>query len=381
MAQSGRTSIALVPRGFVGPENPETRTLLDDFVHVETYDENRQQDSPEKLRSLLRRVRGKRFFAYLHLYNTHGPYRAGRVTTPADGGAPQRYRLALRWLDGQMRELIALFADLDRSSNAVFIFTSDHGERIEARQSGHGGTVEEAEVRAPLTIMVPGKPGAIIERVAGNIDIYPTALDLIGAAPPPEARGRSLIPQMDDPTHGSEYPYYIVNGLGTQHAIVLGRQRLTYHSIGGFLTRHDLDLGERQNLFQPDSSVDSELASVLVRMNPEPASVVLHQPRTRLRLVQLIADIDGDVASPQLELLLRTAALTQDDEVMLALDALFDRATAEVRLEMVWHLGQSYGERWKQRLIATLPELSASDRALCVSTLARRNIAVDGYGP
>ena len=378
MKQNGRVPIAIVPKSFVGSDKMATRALVDDFSHVELYDEKQQERMVSKTGNLLDRVQGKRFFAWIHLYGTHGPYYAGRVTTLADGGAPNRYRLALRWLDDQARQVLELFDERSLTANTVFIFTSDHGEQISARRSGHGATVEEAETRAPLTVRVPGKPGGIVATVAGNIDIFPTALDLIGAEPVPEARGHSLVPQMADPDRTEERPYLLLNGLGTEHGLVMGRRKLTYDSVGGVFARYDLDLGERQSLFRENSPIDSKLVSLLIRNNPELASEELYQPLTCQLLALRLSEAKGTVVSPRLEFLLRTASLTRDEEVALALDRLFDRATTDVRLAMVWYLSPNQGERWVWRLAATLPELGAHERDRAAATLARRRPPVGG---
>jgi N-acetylglucosamine-6-sulfatase len=81
--------------------------------------------------------------------------------------------------------------------NTVIVFTSDNGEFFGA----HGLTTEirlpyEDALRVPLFIRYPPlvRAGVAIDRLALNIDLAPTLIELAGGTPRPEIQGRSLVP-------------------------------------------------------------------------------------------------------------------------------------------------------------------------------------------
>jgi hypothetical protein len=180
---------------------------------------------------------------YLHLYLPHGPFKylpSGRAYVPqgsqllhgfrVDGGAnaplydrlgEQHFRWGGAW--GPREELLVLgsqrmlmqvgFAErlvgrimreLERNElwePALVIVTSDHGESynpsavIRSRSGGNTAHV-------PLFIKLPGqRGGGIDDRNAEIIDVLPTIVDALGAAPPWEMDGASLLaPDVGRPT-------------------------------------------------------------------------------------------------------------------------------------------------------------------------------------
>jgi arylsulfatase A-like enzyme len=161
------------------------------------------------------------YFAFVHLYDAHGPYlppagyESRFVSADAGGrldripryqridGAPlprslhanwyrDRYDALLRYLDDQVARLLEA-VDL---SETIVVIVSDHGETFDERywQLDHGGQVFDEQVRIPLLIHVPGSPAARVETPVETTDLAPTCLELLGAPPEvlPEFQGRSL---------------------------------------------------------------------------------------------------------------------------------------------------------------------------------------------
>jgi len=164
--------------------------------------------------------RGERFFLFLHLYDAHGPYRAGvehrhRFRSPDPGpvvpdippyqqledarGRPldrlhqyvDRYDAAIRHVDDRVGELLR---ELDLEETLV-VLLSDHGETLGERHHpfDHGGQVFDEQLRIPLVI---GAPGIASRRVAApveTVDLLPTVLSLLGLPPRADGPGRNLV--------------------------------------------------------------------------------------------------------------------------------------------------------------------------------------------
>jgi arylsulfatase A-like enzyme len=164
-------------------------------------------------------------FLYLHFMDPHAPYdpppaaRAGRVGAPPPGtseaDATGRLLDVERWGDLSPAEvqylaslydaeiaaldtqLARLFRRLDRRGlldHAVVVVTADHGE--EFREHGslqHGTALYQESVRVPLIMAGVGLPaGRVVADEVSIVDVAPTLLALVGAAPEPRFEGRSL---------------------------------------------------------------------------------------------------------------------------------------------------------------------------------------------
>jgi arylsulfatase A-like enzyme len=183
--------------------------------------------------SWLEKVRGRRFFLFLHGYDAHGQ------STPGSGldyrfvergydfrysGSEQeqealreegleRGKLTLRdedvrfWravydekvhrADELFRGFLRELSRLGLAEDTLLVVTSDHGtELYEHRRFDHGFTLYDELLRVPLIIKLPGQKGGVaIRENVSSIDVMPTILDLAGILPPArQLRGRSLIP-------------------------------------------------------------------------------------------------------------------------------------------------------------------------------------------
>jgi len=81
-------------------------------------------------------------------------------------------------------------------SNTYTFFTSDNGYHMgEHRLSAGKQTAFETDIRVPLVVTGPGIPrGRTVNKLASNIDLYPTFVRLGGESIPPAVDGRSLLP-------------------------------------------------------------------------------------------------------------------------------------------------------------------------------------------
>jgi arylsulfatase A-like enzyme len=186
------------------------------------------------LRWLGERKQGEPYFLYLHLMDTHGPYRAADehfhalAGSSAAAGDPivlndalferippylrvpewtkaedsrdvrvwrQRYAAGLRSLDAALAPLFAELQQRGEFDDALIVFTADHGEELfDHGRWDHGYTLYEHQTHVPLIVRYPGAAhaGKRVEPVVGLLDVMPTVLDVAGATIPPATQGKAL---------------------------------------------------------------------------------------------------------------------------------------------------------------------------------------------
>ena len=157
----------------------------DDAIETDRASEamaEQQRDGAVAVESLARWVEGRggrRFFAFLHLYEPHAPY------TP-----PPAHRELASPYDGEIAyadELVGRFLDRLRSGGlldrAVVAVTSDHGEGLgDHGEKEHGFFVYREAVRVPLVVRLPRarRAGTRVGGVVAQVDLPATLLDLAG---------------------------------------------------------------------------------------------------------------------------------------------------------------------------------------------------------
>jgi arylsulfatase A-like enzyme len=103
-------------------------------------------------------------------------------------------------LDTQLGRIWEALKAAGSWDDTVIVLTSDHAEMMgDHFMLGKGGFFD-ASYHIPLIIRDPSRraaAGASIDRFTEAVDIFPTLLDLIGAAPEPHLDGRSLAPWLD----------------------------------------------------------------------------------------------------------------------------------------------------------------------------------------
>ncbi len=118
-----------------------------------------------------------------------------------------RYVTLLHELDRQIGRLLDMLRTQGLADNTLVAITGDHGEAFGTlhRVSGHGFTVYDEEVRAPLVLWNPVlfAGGGRSARVGSHVDLNATLLDVLGIMSPRQWQGRSLLAQ------GKPAPVYL----------------------------------------------------------------------------------------------------------------------------------------------------------------------------
>ncbi|HEX9637319.1 MAG TPA: sulfatase-like hydrolase/transferase, partial [Acidobacteriota bacterium] len=134
------------------------------------------------------------FFLWLHLYDPHTPYDPPEPFRSRHAGRP--YDGEVAYADHQVGRLIDRLEASGRLDRSLVIATADHGEGLgQHGELEHSFFVYDSTLRVPLLLRLPGvvPAGRRIAQPVSQIDLVPTALDLLGL-PAAALAGRSLRP-------------------------------------------------------------------------------------------------------------------------------------------------------------------------------------------
>lgn len=216
--------------GFTGGGYVSALFGFDQGFEIYQEHDEKLEGGPERIVSAalswIRSMRGRPFFAFVHTYAVHFPYRhseftdprsplhgkvfvmadleevrlRGRVLTPEerqqikdlyDGGVACADRVI-----GGMLESLKKDGILDSS---VLVILSDHGEDLwdhnEIRSPDHGHSLYQEMLLVPLIIRAPGlvRPEVRIRTPVSLLDVLPTLRELAGLPLSAREEGRSLL--------------------------------------------------------------------------------------------------------------------------------------------------------------------------------------------
>lgn len=204
----GVTTAAFTEDGWVGVHQGFARGF-DRFVENKSADvmvpEGQVDRTFAQARAWFERHGDRRFFLFVHTYQVHAPYapppRYAALFADAGADPPPHLRAMadydreIRYVDDELRGLVAALERAGLAEHTVLVLTSDHGEEfLEHGLVSHGGHLYEESVRVPLLLRGPGFPAGLrVATPVAQADLMPTLLGLFGVAPPPGGQGRSLL--------------------------------------------------------------------------------------------------------------------------------------------------------------------------------------------
>ena len=216
---------------------------------------------------------GKPWFAWVHLFDPHAPYRPPPPFDVQYAGRPYYGEVA-----ASDAALAPLLEDVRRSSRpTLVIVTADHGEALgDHGEQAHGLFAYESTLRVPLVISevggVGGRPnrgGEVSSVPARHVDILPTVLEATGQPALGDLPGRTLLPSAERSRGASPRPSYfeamsamLNRGGAPLTGVIVDREKFIELPI---VERYDLaaDPGERSNLAGRSAERDRTLASTL----------------------------------------------------------------------------------------------------------------------
>ena len=212
-------------------------------------------------------------FVWLHFFDPHHP-----LTPPADlveqfgTSDDDLYDAEIRVMDDAIARLRAEIDDL--GVDPIWAIVSDHGEGLgDHREPGHGSFVYDTTMRAALVLKASGvfRP-RVPDRVARQIDVMPTLLDLLDLPIPDDLDGVSLLRPVDESAPDEAYLEAMLGYEDYGWSPVYGLVRLPWKYVEAprpELYNIEEDPGELRNL------VDREAELVLdpcLQFPPPPVS-------------------------------------------------------------------------------------------------------------
>ncbi len=219
----------------------------------------------------LESVKGKPFFAWIHLYDPHTPYEPPEPFAARYAGQP--YLGEVAYTDQVVGRLVAWLKAAGAWDDTVLVLLADHGESLgEHGENTHTFFVYDATVHVPLVIRTPwGDRGRSRAQVA-TVDVMPTVLDLVGLSPQPGIDGRSLARLVLDPraeAGGRAYSetYFTRFHYGWQHLRALRDGQWKYiDAPKPELYKVREDPGETRNVFKAYSRRAEDLRLALEKL-------------------------------------------------------------------------------------------------------------------
>jgi arylsulfatase A-like enzyme len=180
-----------------------TDLLPDSSAEVkEAYDEAAKRLGDLDVASPDRHVRVSAYAAQILV--EHGAFNRDVVSALYDGGVLS--------VDAWLGRVVATLRDLGIYDRTLIVFTSDHGEELAERSDRfwdhHGHSVHKEVVRVPLIVKLPHQEhaGTVVEAVTNTVHVMPTILDVLGVEPGEhEMQGRSLRPLWEGTDSGEDW--------------------------------------------------------------------------------------------------------------------------------------------------------------------------------
>jgi len=200
---------------------------------------------------------GARFFMWVHFMDPHKDYLAHEGY---DFGASPRdlYDGEVAFTDHHVGLLLRELEERGLAGRTVVVITGDHGEAfMEHDIRFHGRRLWEEVVRVPWIWIVPGLGHSRVPSRVSHVDFAATVYELLGVKPPPQARGRSLVPMMTGGPR-ADRRIFLDQPLGKympqMYAVIDGGLKLIHTVSGNRYQLFDLDEdpGETNDLARTD---------------------------------------------------------------------------------------------------------------------------------
>ena len=140
------------------------------------------------------------FFAWVHFYDPHEPYRAPEPF--ASKYAP--YDAEVAYTDAILGRLLDALRDAGQLEHTLVVVAADHGEALgEHGERTHGVFVYDVTMKVPWVMWAGDRFRGASDTIVGLVDLAPTILDLLNVPAPREFEGRSVLRRLQEPRSGA----------------------------------------------------------------------------------------------------------------------------------------------------------------------------------
>jgi arylsulfatase A-like enzyme len=201
------------------------------------------------------------------------------VVTDAEGETLRRsYAACVSYSDAQVGRVLDELHRLGLDEQTIVVLWGDHGWHLGEYGIWGKHTLYEVALRSPLIIRVPGmaQAGKPTNGLVESVDIYPTLAELCALAPPEHLDGRSLAPQLQDPSSAGKQATYGFWAAGRAHSVRDDRYRFTRWTASGDPERvvqlelydHAADPDETVNIAAEHPDLVKSMTETLFRVVP-----------------------------------------------------------------------------------------------------------------
>jgi len=221
-------------------------------------------------------IKGRRFFAFVNLFDAHNPYVEPPGWTPkygTSGSDHDTYDSSIAYMDDQLGRLFDTLRQRRVLDRTIVIVVSDHGEQFgEHGLVNHGNSLYMNTIHVPFLLRAPGgvPAGLTVDAPVPLSAVPATVLDLLGLDPA-ELLGQSLRPSWEGSLGGDSA--YAVSWIerhpqgrkgdpatdGPMTSIVNGQYHWIRHANG----RNELYAYREDSLETVDWQADSSMADVV----------------------------------------------------------------------------------------------------------------------
>jgi arylsulfatase A-like enzyme/Flp pilus assembly protein TadD len=129
------------------------------------------------------------FFAWIHLFDPHAPYRAPEQRSAAP------YDNEVAYTDANLGKLFDRLRAAGQFDSTLIVVLADHGEALDDHgEATHGLFAYDPTLRIPFIVAGPRIGGSVVETAAGQADVLPTMIDLLSVKAPSKVDGQSMLP-------------------------------------------------------------------------------------------------------------------------------------------------------------------------------------------
>ena len=269
-----------------------------------------------------------KWFGWVHVFDPHAPYLPPEEFARRYPGDP--YAGEIAWTDYALGPLFDRLASLPRRT--LVIVTADHGESLgDHGELTHGIFAYESTLRVPLIVSELGTSaaaghGTAINTAVRHIDVAPTILEAVGAAPGAALPGASLLDIMrrgggeDRPSYFEAMTATLSRGWAPLRGVIIGRDKyvdLPIEELYGL----DSDQGEERNQATANRPRVEILLNALRGFNTAPPALPGEETSAVRDRLRALGYVGGSPAAPR-----DRYGEADDPKRLIEIDALLHRA-------------------------------------------------------